>query len=180
MIAFLLAHLWTIIAAVIGVVGTGGAAFAVFGLGMSFPAIVALVIGAVRSVFSFFETPIGQVVGILLLCAIFLIVGVVHTARVYEAKIVVLNAAHQRDIDGLNAAWRARIDKAAAAFRQDRKNRDDEVRSEIGDKVADATKEIAARAAELKAEVKAYAKLPHQKCVLGPADLDDGMRAPRR
>ena len=146
-----------------------------------------VVIGAVEAIFDFFKTPVGQVLGIIMLCALFCVIGVVHTAKVYEVKIVALNAAHQRDIDGLNSAWQVEsglqvraqgVDEAGAKFKQDRKDRDDDVDTEVSAKVAAATADLTAHADKLQAEVNAYAKLPHQKCVLGPADLDDGVRAP--
>lgn len=178
MTAFLLAHLWAIVTALIGIAGGGAALFAIFGLGMSLPALLGVVIGAVEAIFDFFKTPVGQVLGIIMLCALFCVIGVVHTAKVYEVKIVALNAAHQRDIDGLNSAWQGKVDEAGAKFKQDRKDRDDDVDTEVSAKVAAATADLTAHADKLQAEVNAYAKLPHQKCVLGPADLDDGVRAP--
>ena len=173
---FLIAHLWAILAALLGLAGGGGILFAIFGLGLPVPQIVADLLGIVKNVFAFFRTPVGQVLGILALCALFLVIGIVKTARSYETKIAAINVAHQREISGLNAAWQAKVDKASADFRKYRTERDQKVDADVTAKVAAATADLSAKSQKLEAEVRAYAKLPHKNCVLGPADLTDGLR----
>ena len=135
---------------------------------------VARLIATVKSLFGFFSTPTGQAIAIVALCGGCLFAGDLHGERKELA-------ATNKRIAALNAQWKAREEKAAKDFAEEREKRDASVDAAVEQLVADRTADLAAQASDLQKKVDAYEKAkPHPNCVLGPADISGGLRAPKQ
>jgi hypothetical protein len=82
---FFAEHFWTFIAS-FGALGIVALIACFVVLGWNFGAVLAAVINAFKAIVEFFETPLGQVVGIVILCAICFFAADIRRTRIDAAK----------------------------------------------------------------------------------------------
>lgn len=105
---FLATHFWTIMA-VLGSLGTAATIALLVLFGVPFIAAIGYLVGAIKALFQFLKTPVGQVVGIALLCGACVFAGDMigtrrQSAKCHEAQREAELAAARRDIDAHKAA----------------------------------------------------------------------------
>jgi len=132
---------------------------------------------AIAGAFAFFRTPLGQVIGIALLC---LGVYVVGFARGRNHEVEICNTR----VATVNAGWQKRVDQAAADFAQARTGRDAGVLASISASNAARVRELAADKATLERQVADYAARinsnPKPACLVTEEDLQASPKKGRR
>ncbi len=171
MFEFFAAHIGAV---ALGVGGLGGVALValIFVGGVPAAGVIAAAIGFLKETVKFFQTPVGQAVGVVLLCFLCLLIGDVHATRREVA-------ARKTAIDRLNTEWKAKVDEASAKFAAARTARDSDVDAKVGVLVQKRLTEIAEQTAALQKLETPDATDP-KDCVLRPSDLDDGLRHRRK
>lgn len=111
---FLATHIGTIFA-LISWFGVIGIAVAIFVFGVPAALLIANTIGLLKQVFRFFQTPLGQAIGVVLLCLLCLFAGITIGTRNEAKKCRAADLAAQ-----LAAVQRDRDIKAQAAVDADR------------------------------------------------------------
>lgn len=170
MSTFFISHFWLIVGSLAGLSGVLGIAALVF-LGIPAAQVIVELLAIFKRLLAFFTTPIGQVIGVVILCAVCLFLGDLHGQRTQIAQC-------NKRVAALDAVWAAKVKKAGEEFAAARKNRDSNVEDYVNGLVASRTAELAAKAADLQKKVDEYEKTDshHGLCVLGPADIDGGVR----
>ena len=109
-------HFWTFTAS-FGALGFAALAVCFIMFGWSFGAVVSAALNAFKAVVEFFETPLGQVVGIVILCAICFFAADIRRTRIEEAK---------ERVDIQNA-----LAQAADTAEKNRVERDQTIKAEV-------------------------------------------------
>lgn len=157
---FIAVHFWGVIGSLSGL-ALILAIVAVVCFGWQIGTVLTAFLNFARTVIAFFETPFGEVVGILMLLAVVWFASDIRRTRIDEA-------AYQ-------AKLTAALNAAAKTAAEDRAARDDYVKQQVG---ADADKRVADIHAEKQAleqkandDEAALKNSPNAPCVVGPDDL---------
>lgn len=156
---FVIAHFWTIAGSVTALGGIGLIVVLIL-LGIPAAVIIAKVVDFFRAAIEFFKTPLGQAIGIVVLCVISAFVADIHRHQLDIADC-------KRQIAANDKTWQGRIDTAAEEFKNARSARDQEVDDDLKSVVDAKDAEINA----LRTKVDNYDGQDHPGCVLTPADL---------